>query len=313
MNLNSDKILRTGKLKILQWCSFVCLTLLFVLQLKAQDSQRFSPLVNSKLYKSKGWFYGLAATRMIPNPESFNEIKVVRQNGNTDTLLRGAFQAKGKLGIFAEIGRHHFTNKFYFFHHFDYGIALKLFRGRESFNGWMNADQGKFNAISSGKFSEFYASAFANASNIVRLSESWWMHNSLGLNFDFNAISMRSYSGPTWGMSQQFSPKFLLQFHYRLGFGYKLTGRVFLMPFIEVPVVGILPFESAKANLREFSSTYKPVIFGIRILTLGKQPSRECIGVPSANPVDIDKEKPGKHKNDGLFGPDVKMKKMRRK
>jgi hypothetical protein len=279
---------------------------------QAQMERQKRPLYFESAYQPKGWFFAPGLTYMLPNPHAANDTRLTSTSDGGDTLYSGQFDARGKFGFYAEAGRHHFSNKIFLIDHFDYGIHYKLFRGGETFDGLIRTDSLR-SFSNSGNFSRHYAGAFFNASNILRLGEYTWLHNSLGANVDYAFIQRNVYNGPTTGMDQQFQRNLLAQLHYKIGFGWKAGPGLYFLPSLETPILNAYTFDQGRSTLAFFSSRYRPILFSIRILFLDKTKGRSCENQPNAKTEDISKEKAGKHAPNTLFGPDVKSKKVRRR
>lgn len=280
-----------------------------LLSVSANGQKEWRPLYDSNEWKNKGWFFAPGITTMIPNDRTRDEVRIVRPEGINDTLYNGRFRAAGRIGIYAEVGRHHFTNKIYFVDHFDYGIHIKMLRGIERFDGVVVNDS----VENRGRFSQTFAGAFFNASNIVRLGQNVWLHNSLGVNADFRVLNNVRYEGPTLGMIQRFPAMFLGQLHYKIGFGWKPDPGIYIMPMIETPILTVVPLDDGKSTLQYFSTRYRPIILTVRILLLDRREGRSCDNMPKAGKVNPDIENPGKNKSGDIFGRDVNQKKLRKR
>ncbi|MBL7943547.1 MAG: hypothetical protein JNM00_12305, partial [Flavobacteriales bacterium] len=283
-----------------------------------QQQREYSPLyVSHNKYLPRGWTFAPGLTYMFPAQGSRDELRTVFSESEIDTLYNGTFKAAGRPGFCLEAGRHHFLDRFYFLHHIDYGARFTMLRGSESFSGMMKADSVMIPVDNKGTFSESFASVFFNASNTWQLSDNTWIHNSLGFHADYRVISNRSYEGPVTGMLQQFPENFLLQLHYKIGFGWRPEPGIYLMPMLETPILSLVPLDDGKSTLPYFSSRYRPVIFTLRIMFLDKMKNMgpECGNQPrdGGMPTGVDKESAGKHKGSSLFGPDVKSKRAKMK
>ena len=73
--------------------------------------------------------------------------------------------------------------------------------------------------------------------------------------------------------------------HYKLGVGFKLNDRIFVIPTIETPILNLYNFEKFKSTWGIFSSRYRPVIFTVRIAWLRPIGKGDCPPV-YANPDD---------------------------
>lgn len=233
-----------------------------------------SPSLNSR-----GWYFAPGMTYMLPTKFNWSDERMrTTDAGVLDTLYTGDFNSKGKIGAYFEIGRHHFTDKIILVDNFDYGIAYKMFRGTEDFDGLMKLDSTVTPITNAGKFNESYISAHFNASNILQVMDKNFIMNSIGLNVDYKMFNSNTYPGPTTGMNIVYPNNLLVQMHYRLGFGFRLRPSLFVIPSIETPILNIVSFDDGKSTLQFFNSRYRPLIFSIRFLLLDKRKTRDCTG-----------------------------------
>jgi hypothetical protein len=276
----------------------VLVTLFFIASITGFAQRQNKALyVPGGQFKSSGCFVapGLTLMRPFPRNESLTGF-----NNAGDTLYDGVFSRDGGLGFCIQVGRHHFVNRRGLIDHVDYGIGYKKLKGVDQFSG---------TPISTGaSFRDHYLGGFANLSNIIMLSDRWWVQNSLGVNADFTFITNRSGS-VVRGAATQFPAAVPIQAHYRLGFGWKPEPGIFILPMIEFPVLNLLPWEGAKGTLPYFTGRYRPLLITLRIQWLSKQPDREC----DARPGSVDLSKSGKHEDNDLFGPDARKMKRKKK
>jgi hypothetical protein len=290
----------------MQYRVVIFFLLLCSLNLHGQREQR-ALYVPGGQFKNSGWFVapGLAFTLPYPRNE-----QLIGYDAADDTLFNGDFTRDGQNGLCVQVGRHHFWKNGGPIDHVDYGLGYKMLRGTEEFAGVVRADSSFAAYTSYASFSDSYLSAFGNVSNVLMLSNRWWIQNSLGLNVDFRMFGDRGGSGVP-GANWQYPPTFPVQAHYRLGFGWKPEPGIFILPMIEVPLLNVNRWEGMKATLPYFNGRYRPVLITLRIQWLSKQPDRQCENQPGRN---VDLSKGGKHETNDLFGPDArKMKRKKRK
>jgi hypothetical protein len=243
---------------------------------------------------------------MMPTPRS-EQLTGYDSQPVSDTLYSGEFSRDGGLGLYLDAGRHHFVN-WGPIDHVDYGLSYKMLRGTEEFQGVLHGDTGAFVSYAShASFNDSYLGAFGNVSNMIQLSNRFWIQNSLGVNVDYHLMGNRGGSfvpGADWA----FPAALPIQAHYKFGLGWKPEPGIFIMPMIETPLLNLHFWEGAKGTLPYFTGRFRPIIFTLRIQWLNKVPDRSCEGQPGRQ---VDLSKQGKHDGNDLFGPDTK--KMERK
>ena len=229
-------------------------------------------------FLNKGWHFAPGGTYMIPRPASRLGEHFVVIDGITDTLYSGTYDVKGKAGIYLEVGRHHLMDFYYLLDNIDYGIGFKMFRGTEDFTGFVKHDSARYEVQNQASFNESFLSAFVNFGNIHQLSDRLFLHNSLGLNADYRILTSRTAEGKFEGMIHAFPLKFVGQAHLKIGVGFKLESRVFVIPSVETPLLTIHRFDDGKSTMQYFSSRYRPFIFSLRFVLLDRRKSADCVG-----------------------------------
>ncbi len=186
--------------------------------------------------------------------------------------------ARGRLGFYAEVGRHHLFDQFYFLDHLDYGLAWKKLSGRESrIINCNECDAIERTAI----FKEHFASAYINFSNIYQISDYNFIQNGFGINADYALIRNQEIM-PEEAVFPDVRPQDLqLQLHYKLGFGMLAEKGTFILPSIEVPILNIVPFDDFKSTLPYFGGSYRPIIFSLKFMFLSKRKPEDCKGLGS--------------------------------
>jgi hypothetical protein len=269
----------------------------------AQSGRQFTPLydLSNTRYLNTGWYLSPGLTYMAPSTDKPQDIRLTGADLSIDTLYAGKFNQNGRIGFALEGGRHKLVDYMWLLDHIDYGLGFKMFRGRETFDGFVKTDSLRYDVANESTFSESFVSAHFNLGNIYQLSDRTFLHNSLGLNADYRILSNRDPQGNFSGMIHEFPPDFLFQAHYRLGFGYRAQGRLYIIPSIETPVLTILKFDDGKSTLQYFSSRYRPLIFTLRFVWMDKRPTQACVGKSAG-----DEKKP-------LWDKDMSRKKKKRR
>lgn len=281
----------------------------------AQRGSQMRPIyVEGTSYKNTGWFIGPGFTYMLPENRNQNLTMYTGSGDALDTLYSGDFNRRGKIGLYLELGRHHFVTSRSIIDHYDYGVHFKMLRGRESFSGISAAGAGYALVENSARYSESFAGAFFNASHIFQLTNNKWIQASLGANVEYRVLSNRSFGGASYANTWQFPEPLLAQVHFKLGYGWRPEPGIYILPMVETPVITGYPWDGFKSTLPYYSGRIRPLIFTLRIQWLSKRPARECEGQPGKMSTDVDKENPGKRGSNSLWGNEgKKMDRKRRK
>lgn len=267
----------------------ILLVLLAVFSLSTAQAQQ---LYKSK--KKKKDYFGKAEN---PN-DKVRPFGLQIQLGPTHTFTRlknetmaaqdsslGNFQythdPKGRLGVFAEIGFVHFNMKEpkfkfgRFIDYVDYGIGFKVFGGYESTATDRLDAGGEVIGTTVGK-GEFY-NGYANARlaihklQYLNKTKNIFLDHSLGANADFMVlIGNQGYQAPVLPVTQRFDDGLKVQLHYDLGFGIRLKKGQYLIPGVQLPILGIHEWDGGNPSINWFSSKYYPVLFHIKYIYLFK-------------------------------------------
>ena len=262
----------------------LALLIALVLPLMAwsQSSRQKAKLYGENAYLSRGWQFAPGIT-LMPGV-TCNRFETLRGEGelSNDTVYSGRFDPGSRIGFYAEVGRHKFLEDLYLIHHMDYGIHFKMLRGKEQFAGVVSDGSALVETTNRATFSESFVGAFFNASNIIQVVDRVWLHNSLGLNFDYRIISNRSANGFYGAIPQKFPDPMLFQLHYKLGFGWKADPGLYFMPSIETPILNLFPTFDGKSTLQYFSSEHRILIISLKVMFLDKTADRKCVGKDSS-------------------------------
>lgn len=233
-------------------------------------------------YLPRGWHFAPGVTYMLPTSSKRDET-VLNPAAENDTLYSGQFNPGGKFGLYAELGRIHLFDDLYVLDSYEYGIGYRMFRGQETFDGKINQADSLRPLQTSQTFNQSYLEAFFNLSDIWQINDRFFIQNSLGLGLSYRILSNQNIETEIPGSDPQYPEDLIVSAHYKIAFGYKATERLFFIPAIETPVLGLLPFEGGKSSLPYFNSRFHPIIFSLRVMILDKRKGPDCTGKSSGN------------------------------
>jgi hypothetical protein len=196
---------------------------------------------------------------------------------------------KGKPGVFFDIGTAHFpTNEprlnllgRRIISYYDWGIGFKLFGGEESteINRYssQNATIPDTTTLGSGSFYNGYATGRFTLHNNYYFSKKFYLDNGLGVNFDYRVLSGKE-TYENFYLQQKTHNAFVAQLHYDVGLGIKIKRGGYLIPGIQIPILGMAEWNGFKPSLDWFSSNYRPILFKIKYIYLFeiKRTSTSC-------------------------------------
>ena len=228
-------------------------------------------------YERSGWEYFIGVT---DTPPMWSDKQHIGQT-TPDSSFMLDYAPKGQLGLTAGLGR--FTaldGSFPFFNFISFDASGKYFRGKEintaSFLKSDNPNDLGPSRISTSSFADLYLSAALRAGNITNFSDYSFISNCLGLNFDYRMMEGQKSDPYFPGANGQVPGKMLLQLHYQLGYGMKISKRTIMHISVETPILNMYPFDQGRSTFYYFHTHYRPVIARIAFLILDKKPTRKC-------------------------------------
>lgn len=249
----------------------------------------FDPLWPLQLqYKESGWFFAPGMTRTFTNGPHTE----LMETEDGDKFEYDATPT-GKYGVFLEVGRYKLLkDDVFFFEHLDYSLAFKQVKGRESIEGIYpnNPNSGKTYS-GAGTFNSYYASANFNLNHWTQVTDKGFIRASIGLNADYRVIDATNFEGTEGPRERSMPPQFIGQAHFKLGYGWKISQKWFVIPTLETPILNAYPWDEGLSTIEAFSSRYRPVTLSLRFLIRNKLPPDECPPVPGGTDSEMNKEK----------------------
>lgn len=226
-------------------------------------------------YRLSGWHFAPGVSYTFTNPRNRTD-ELYRNN---DTVYNATFNPAGRLGLYLEVGRYHVFKYGYLFNYMDYSVAFKQIRGKESYTGEMLAESSSssiYTTSGKGAYSHSFVTGNFNLNNIIQHRDYEFFQNTIGINLDYRVLGKTgAQSGNTIFQSPNDPAKFMFQLHYKFGYGFKWTDKLFVIPMIETPILSILAWDNFKSSYHVFSSRYRPVFLTIRFAFLSK-PRMDC-------------------------------------
>lgn len=218
-------------------------------------------------YVSPGVTYTLARTRNT-------EEEVFR---NADTSYTATYDPNGRFGLYLEAGWFYATRDPVILDYWDVGLAYKNLRGAESFTGLYSRVDSTAEFAGDGKFAERWLTLHANANKFIQVADYQFIQLSLGANADHRLGNAYEHAGDSLLNGHSFPPDLLGQVHFKLGYGFKVTGNLLVIPAIETPVFSVVPEDGGRFGaLKWFSSEYRPLILSVRFMFLRARNGFDC-------------------------------------
>jgi hypothetical protein len=213
-----------------------------------------------------GFYFAPGITYALPRFTD-NEEEVFR---NADTSYTALFDPEGKIGLYLEAGWFHATNDPIILDYWDFGLAYKQLKGAEAFTGTLLRGDSTGLLAGEGGFNDQHLTAHINANKLFQVRDHQFIQFSLGANVDWRFGTAHGYTGDFTVLNRwAFPPEFTGQLHAKLGYGFKVTQRLMVIPTIETPFLSIQPEDGGRfGQLQWFSSNYRPLILSVRFLFL---------------------------------------------
>jgi len=240
--------------------------------------------------KRIGWYIAPGLTYTLAPKDAEHE---VFRSG--DTLSVGDYKYSGQIGPYIEAGIAWFTRDPVFVDYFDLGLAYKALRGRMEVDGLTSiAGQPVMVVRGEGEYSDQMLSFHFNANKFIQVRNYQFFQLSLGVNADLDLFGDgggTSLEGVSPGLPSVVGPGALVPYtraandpysefrtalHFKLGYGFKATGNLLIIPAIETPIFSVVPEDQGFGQLQWFSSRYRPLILSVRFLFLRARPGFDC-------------------------------------
>lgn len=211
---------------------------------------------------------------------------------NGDTVTTADLTGKGKIGLYIEAGMYHLLKYGRFWKYVDWSLAYKKLKAIEDYTFRTEVESSSTmlsETEGTNSFKYGFICANANLNNIMQIRNYSFIQNSLGLNFDYAIGKRETNNGLVSGSTFN---KMIFSLHYKLGFGYKVNQKLFIIPAIETPLVNFIPFEKGKSTLGVFDLRYRPFILTLRIAWLRPPKANSC---PQVDGAEGDKDRQDKY------------------
>ncbi len=211
---------------------------------------------------------------------------------NADTSYVATYDPSGKIGLYLEAGLAWYTRDPVIVDYLDMGIAYKNLRGAESFDGVYSVADTAMGVFGEGDFSESRLTLHFNANKFIPTFRYQFVQLTLGMNADLFRSGDLTYSAegqvrnnailphtPAYSVANGTgtSADIWGQVHFKLGYGFKVTGNLLIIPAVETPIFSIVPSDDVRFGaLQWFSSDYRPLLFSVRFMFLRARQGFEC-------------------------------------
>ena len=253
----------------------IILLVLFAIPGQAQRSnQRKRPDIIPLEGQAKrgGFYFAPGVTFTLPRSKDGEEVVAF----GPDTTFSAVYDPHGRPGLYLEAGYFYATRDPVILDYWDFGLAYKNLRGSETdtYTLVRNDTTTVFTGLNT--FAEQFITLHVNANKFIQTANYQFIQLSLGANADYRLGSANGSSGtPLFGLGSV-PPNLITQLHVKVGYGFKVTGNLLVIPALETPVFNITPKDIGAGQLQWFNSRYRPLIPSVRFLFLRARDGFKC-------------------------------------
>lgn len=217
-------------------------------------------------YRRAGFYINPELTYLLPiGTSSYSK---TQDTLNYDFDVSGS----GKLGYGIELGYFYSFKKPRLIHFIEGGIGYRKFSGKADHQGTLRIPSDTINFNSENKINVSLGQVSIRATHVKQLKRYSFISNSLGVNVNYLVNEKYERSNTYPSQFDTFVGKFSGQIHYQIGFGYRVSKHVVLIPSLETTLLQVYSFDEIRSGFDFFSHGYQPLIFKLRVLLLRKDP-----------------------------------------
>ena len=240
-------------------------------KIQKKQKNNYEAYPNPFDFRPSGWLFDAGITGTFSTSQ--NKSSIIG-----DSTLTAGGQIRP--GVALNVGRYQSLKKGHkIIKYIDYNLGYKMLWNNETQNITVNNQDVVYNNTLDN--TAHYINANFNLNNIISFTDYLFLQNSLGINADYRFAN--SLDGN--GMNGSIQPDaFVVQAHYKLGFGIMIDNNIALIPYAEIPVFNITPSQQNFSQLDYFNQSYQSFIIGARLM-LFRLGQKEC---PKAKGVGLD-------------------------
>ncbi len=228
------------------------------------DFEKLFPTGNT--YKMSWWQLEGGGIYNVPTSGKQTRVMMERQ----DTTLRTTFTPGGGFSYSARLGRYHFTPDLRFFKYIDYSLGYRRIVGSESYESEVSVDGRGERSVEQGsaEFDEAYLMLNFHLNNVLQTADHGFLQNSIGVNAEYRLRSGKvGYANSSFDLEPDQPPKFFSQLNYRLGYGVKVSKKLYIVPALQTAILNVYPLD-INSTLPLLNSRYRSISLSIKFLFL---------------------------------------------
>ncbi len=207
-----------------------------------------------------------------PSPDEFRSLGLLVDAGITNTFGWettsndfGAYQPLYRPAVLASIGGYYSLPKLYkIIRYIDLTVGYKSIWAASKFEAYPTFGPQPMPPSRTNNAFENYVSANFNLNNTITVSRYHFIQNSIGVNADY--VFFSEYEPQANNPGSLYPGPFILQLHYKIGWGIQLDTDRLLIIWGEVPVFNLSPSQTNFNQLDFYNNSFLTVSVGVRFM-----------------------------------------------
>lgn len=235
---------------------------------------------NREYFKS-GFYISPLATVSIGNKEE-GSFSIGDSTYNFENVGRG----KWSYGI--ELGWYRNFSNLYVIDYIEAGLGYRRFKTAAEHSGDLTFNNANIRNFASDNEGDLQVLTGAiRFMGVTAQKNNRFFTYGLGINYYYNFSENYERENVYPNSFETFQPSSTIQAHIKLGYGFKVSETLILIPFVESPFITGYPTEDLNPALTFFSAKYQPIVIGLNFMFMRKDPvncnAPQIMGAPQVN------------------------------
>lgn len=192
---------------------------------------------------------------------------------NMDSTYSFENTGRGKWGYGLEVGWFQTFDNLYVIDYLEGGVSYRRFSGAAEHEGVLEIGQTPVTAFDSDNdFTYQVLSGAIRAMGETQTNSRQFITYGIGANYYYRFSNDYERSSNYPNNYEEFQAKSTVQAHLKLGYGFKVSDNVLLIPTVESPFLTVYPTDDLDPRLTFFNVKYQPLIIGLQFMFMRKNP-----------------------------------------
>lgn len=207
---------------------------------------------------------------------------------SADTTYNYENTGRGKWGYGIEIGWYQTFEKSRFIDYVEGGLGFRRFAGAAEHKGDLAINTVPVSAFESdNEFAINTVTAVVRVVDVKQLKANRFFTYGLGANFNYTIADDLERETDYPNSFEENQNGTFLQAHFQIGYGFKVSETLLIIPTLETPLVTAYPTDDLNPAFTFFSAKYQPLIIGLKFMIMRKDPvncnAPSLMGSPPSN------------------------------